>query len=361
MLDYRNPKLVLTDSHLAQGHASWQSPSNIAIVKYWGKHGVQLPRNPSISFTLSEARSITNLHWSPKTSTTQSIELDFLFEDMPNEAFRTKILVFLESLVATFPFLKQLKWRIESKNTFPHSAGIASSASAMSALAICLCDCERQLFGTLENETAFLQKASYLARLGSGSACRSLYPVLGVWGTSAAVAGSSDEYAVAYEGFHPVFETYKDSILIVSPTEKKVSSRAGHALMEGNPYAAPRYEQARRHMVEVTNHLRTGDVHAFGRIAEQEALALHALMMCSNPSFVLMEPNTLEMISRLREWRAETKVPAYFTLDAGPNVHLLYPAESADEVEAFIHSDLFDLCHDSRIIFDEVGQGASRL
>ena len=92
-------------------------------------------------------------------------------------------------------------------------------------------------------------------------------------------------------------------------------------------------------------------------ITESEALQLHALMMCSNPSYILMKPNTLRIIEAIRSFRNETQIPLCFTLDAGPNVHLLYPESEAEKVEQFIKDELASYCTDGRWIADHVGDG----
>jgi diphosphomevalonate decarboxylase len=356
---YENPRLILDSSQAPEpGSFVWRSPSNIAIVKYWGKHGEQLPRNPSLSFTLSASFTDTLLEYRFRESAAPGIVLEFLFHQQPNEAFQAKIQAFLERLLPVFPFLAQLDLKISSGNSFPHSAGIASSASAMSALSLCLCSLEDQLFSTLQDPNDFDRKASYIARLGSGSACRSIFPYASVWGATSAVAGSSDEYGIGVEQLlHEAFKDVHDDILIVSKDEKSVSSRAGHALMEGNPYAEARYGQARARLSTLTEALQRGDWDTFGKITEDEALTLHALMMCSNPSYVLMQPNSLAIIEKVRAYRAETGRPLYFTLDAGPNVHLLYPGEIIHEVRAFIESELKPHCEEGYYIQDWVGEG----
>jgi len=159
-----------------QNRVAWRSPSNIAIVKYWGKHGVQLPQNPSVSFTLDAAHTDTSVTFIPKAVISRDISIDFYFEGESNEAFANKIVKFLDSLDSEFSFLRDYDFKIESSNSFPHSSGIASSASAMSALALCLCSIERLLTNTQGNSIDFLRKASHIARLGSGSAARSVYP-----------------------------------------------------------------------------------------------------------------------------------------------------------------------------------------
>lgn len=358
MQDYKNPNLLIPNSDFEQGKVLWRSPSNLAIVKYWGKYGVQLPRNPSISFTLENAFTETVLEYSPRTSGKEGVQLDFLFHGEMNEPFRLKMVKFLESITDIFPFLNQVDLRIQSANSFPHSAGIASSASSMSALALCLCSMEDEIFDSLGDDDAFEKKASFVARLGSGSACRSIFGTMGLWGKIEGVLGSSNLYALPYaDEVHDVFKTFHDDILIASKAEKSVSSRAGHALMEGNDYAVPRYRQANQRMKDLLGALQTGDVEKFGTIAENEALTLHALMMTCEPSYLLMRPNTLKMMEILRNYRQETGFPVYFSLDAGPNLHVLYPEDMVHEIRPFIENELVPFCEDEMWIPDWVGNG----
>jgi diphosphomevalonate decarboxylase len=337
---------------------TWRSPSNLAIVKYWGKYGRQLPKNASISLTLDNAYSETSLSYEEKEDD-REITLDFFFEDKVNESFKKRILKFLNSIVDEMPFLKEYHLTIHSKNSFPHSAGIASSASSMSALALCLCQMEREVAYTLPAEEVFYKRASYFSRLASGSACRSIYPYAASWGKTSHIDFSSDEFATPCADYlHDVFKTFHDDILIISQDEKSVSSSAGHELMEGNPFAPLRYQLADRNLALLMDAFKQGDLDNFGKIAEEEALMLHALMMTSDPSYILMEANSIEAIKRVRNWRADTGKPLYFSLDAGPNLHLLYPDSIVNEVKDFIKSDLSVLCQHGRVIEDRVGKGA---
>lgn len=342
--------------------AGWESPSNIALVKYWGKHGRQLPNNASVSFTLSQAATRTFVSLSPKL-TEEPIEVEFAFEGKPNTSFAAKIVKFFLGIADDFfPFLKDYRIVIESSNSFPHSSGIASSASSMSALALCLCDLENQIHGKTEFHEGFYKKASLISRLGSGSAARSVFGHAAVWGNHDVVIGSSDEYAVGVDTLlHPVFKTMQNDILIISADEKSVSSTAGHALMDGNPYAAVRYAQANERLGKLMDALQSGDLATFGKITEDEALTLHALMMCSDPSYILMEEGSLTVIKKIKHFREKTGIPVYFTLDAGPNVHVLYPEEYGQEVSQFIISELKPHCHQGRIIRDSVGSGPIKI
>ena len=341
------------------GKVGWASPSNIALVKYWGKRGKQLPQNPSISFTLSECRSETFIGFEKA----DRFGFQFFFEGKENPAFGAKIEKFLLENQAFFPFINQLRLKVESRNTFPHSSGIASSASSMSAFVMGLMEIESLLVGpSTGSGTIDLCKASFFSRLASGSAARSVFPKMALWGATDCYKGSSDEFAVSLENdIHSVFKTYHDSILIVSGEAKSVSSRAGHGLMEGNPYASARYMQANENIKNLLAALKSGDLDNFINITESEALQLHALMMCSNPSFILMKPNTLRIIEAVRNFRNETQIPLCFTLDAGPNVHLLYPESEVEKVDGFIKSELVTYCNQGRWIADHVGNGPKKL
>lgn len=338
---------------------TWRSPSNIALVKYWGKHGTQLPNNSSISFTLSNAFSETSVSYENKGTDTGKIDIEFLFEGNKNDSFQLRIEKFLTSVLPHFPFLTSLKLKIASTNSFPHSTGIASSASAMSALALGLCSIEKELIGSLQSNEEFLKKASIISRLGSGSACRSVYPHLAIWGKNEGVEKSSDDYAIPFTEAAPIYTSFHDSILIVSSDEKKVSSTAGHELMHTNIFADTRYKQANTNTIEIIDALKSGDLEKFGRIAEEEALTLHALMMTSNPSYILLQPESLKLISLIRNYRNSTKLPVYFTIDAGPNIHLLYPNSIFNEVQDLIKNELSLCCENKKVIEDKVGLGAT--
>lgn len=340
--------------------AAWRSPSNIALVKYWGKKDIQIPCNPSISFTLDASHTDTRLEYTPGN---ESLVFELYLDGVRNEKFEAKTGKFVHEMATRLPFLKTGKLTAHTSNTFPHSAGIASSASGMSAMALGLCDIHRQLTGALQNEDAFLAEASEIARLGSGSACRSTYGGLVVWGKTPALEGSSDLYGkpLAEADVHPVFRNYRDSILIVDAAEKKVSSRAGHGLMNTNPFSEQRFAQAERHLVELVNAIQAGDMETFIRITELEALTLHAMMMTSTPYYLLMRPHTLSIIEKIWEFREKTGIPVCFTLDAGPNVHMLYPEQYAAEVGAFLETELFVFLPQGNKIEDRNGNGPVQL
>jgi diphosphomevalonate decarboxylase len=341
---------------LDRGIAAYSAPSNIALVKYWGKKAHQIPANPSISFTLNNCKTTTILKYEKKTS--EGFSFDVFLEGAIQEDFKPKIEQFFSRIEIYLPFLSAYHFVIETSNTFPHSSGIASSASGMSALALCLMQIEQQLNPTISKEF-FNKKASFLARLGSGSACRSIEGNLIVWGAHANIKGSSDLVGVEYPyEVHQNFKNYHDTILLVDKGEKQVSSTVGHNLMHNHPFAEQRFEQAHSNMDALILVLKSGDLNTFISIVEREALTLHAMMMSSNPYFILMKPNTLQIINKLWEFRAETGLHICFTLDAGANVHVLFPESEAKQIQEFIKTELAVHCQNGHFIEDMLGQGA---
>lgn len=328
---------------------SWSSPSNIALIKYWGKRPIQIPANPSVSFTLGH--SVTHLSMSYE-ELEEGLELDFTFESAPNEKFHQKILKYLQTQIDFFPWLKKARLIIQSTNTFPHSSGIASSASSMSALCLCLLSLDEKIKGKTLPEKEFLQEASRLSRLASGSAARSVYPFMASWGDQ------RNEYASPIDktSVHEIFHDFCDSILIVNAGEKSVSSRAGHALMDTHPFKDQRFLRANANIRTLMAAMKEGDLDTFIEIVEEEALMLHALMMTSSPSYILLKPESLLLIEKIREYRTKTDTPVCFTIDAGPNIHLLYPAIHKEKVRSWIDT----LIPGMKVLHDQVGNGPER-
>jgi diphosphomevalonate decarboxylase len=352
----QQPQETSTKNTIENGTFTWKSPSNIALVKYWGKHGLQLPSNPSISFTLNESYTQTSLEYSKKENDGNFDVTVFLDEDR-NEKFEQKILVFLDKIKAELPLVSDYSFTLKTHNSFPHSSGIASSASGMSALSLCLLSLQG-LVSPIVDKEEFLQKASYFSRIGSGSASRSVYGGLVVWGRHAEIINSSDEYATPYPfEVDPVFETFNDTILLIHEGEKNISSTVGHSLMNTHPFAQQRFEEARVNLSRLVSVFRSGDLEEFGQIVEQEAMMLHALMMCSTPPYILMKPNTLAVIEKIWDFRKQNNVPLFFTLDAGANVHVLYPENDKTMVNGFIENELAGYCENKKYICDCVGNG----
>ena len=322
-------------------------PSNIALIKYWGKYEGQIPANPSISFTLSNCKTETKMIF----KSGEKFSVKTFLAGKEEIKFSKKIEKYFRSIEKYLPWILQGSFVIETENTFPHSSGIASSASGFGAIAKCLMEMDREFSG---KDFFDVKKASFLARLGSGSACRSVYDGLVVWGDVNEVEGSSDLYAVKYpdEEIHPIFRDFNDYVLLIHEGQKSVSSTVGHGLMNTNPYAERRFQEARENFVPMKEILKSGDLQAFMKLVEHEALTLHAMMMMSDPAFILMQTGTLQVINRVWEFRKETYLPLFFTLDAGANVHLLFPSEKKAEISNFIETELLRYTQNGGIVRD---------
>lgn len=350
-------------------------PSNIALIKYWGKYANQMPANPSISYTLNNCRTNTTMEFLAD----EPFSVQTFLAGKEEVKFAEKIEKYFRNIEVYLPWILKGKFIIKTENTFPHSSGIASSASGFGAIAKCLMALDARFqsreprdFTDNRQPATANQKASFLARLGSGSACRSLYNGLVVWGETLEVAGSSDLFAVPYpnEEIHPIFKNFNDWVLLIHEGQKSVSSTVGHGLMNTNPYAERRFQEARENFVPMKEILKSGDLQRFITLVEHEALTLHAMMMMSEPAFILMKTGTLEVINKIWKFREETGLPLFFTLDAGANVHLLFPSEGFEirdsrfeisecqtsnfksQIEEFINSELLQHTQNGGVVKD---------
>ena len=157
------------------------------------------------------------------------------------------------------------------------------------------------------------------------------------------------------------FEDFQDTILLVDENKKDVSSSAGHSLMDNHPFSVDRYMIANKNTSALKIILEKGDLFAFCELVEKEAMMLHSLMMTSSPSYVLMKPETLEIIDKIKSFRNRNKVPVCFTLDAGANVHVLYPEKDSKSVLDFINSKLSKYCFQGKFIKDHLGKGPEKI
>jgi diphosphomevalonate decarboxylase len=218
---------------------------------------------------------------------------------------------------------------------------------------------DQQITGHTPLSEDFFKEASDLSRQASGSAARSVYPMLATWGEIDTILDSSNLFArpVDKVDVDPIFHDYCDSIIIVDAGEKSVSSRAGHALMETHPFKEERYKRARANLSRLVTAMKDGDLETFIEVVEEEALMLHSMMMTSVPSYILLKPDSLMLIEKIKEFRNVQKIPVCFTIDAGPNIHLLYPAVHKSSVQNWLASEFSRF----KIIHDEVGDGPELL
>ena len=341
---------------------SWSSPSNIALVKYWGKNKDQTPKNSSISFTLSSCKTKTSIIFSKIEKKLDVVNFTISYDGKTQNDFRPKIEKYFASIIQYCPYLLYCNLEINTKNTFPHSSGIASSASGMSALSLCIMSLEKEITKEDLSANFFFLKASFLSRIGSGSACRSVYGGFNIWGKHEDFEQSSDLFSLQLnQSISTEFENFQDTILLVDETQKDVSSSAGHSLMDNHPFSMDRYMIANKNTSALKIILEKGDLFTFCELVEKEAMMLHSLMMTSSPSYVLMKPETLEIIDEIKSFRNMNKVPVCFTLDAGANVHVLYPEKYSKSVLEFINSKLSKYCFQGKFIIDHIGKGPEKI
>ena len=339
-------------------HIGWRAPSNIALIKYWGKKAHQLPDNGSLSLTLDQSSTTTFLSFREKVQMEQDICLKYYFQGEQHPKFEMKIAKFLNSLRSEMPFLSNYELVFRSENNFPHSAGIASSASSMAALALCLVSMEEIVSRQELSREDFFRRASFIARLGSGSASRSVYGGIVTWGSIESIDNSSDEYATPFalhQGSR--LNQLMDIILIVSSKEKSVSSSSGHAMMTNHPYREGRRVQADGNLNKITEAIRDDNYQKIAEISEHEAFSLHALLITSSTGVLLLKPNTLHIVEEIKRFRASTGLDLFFTIDAGPNVHLIYYEDQREVVLRFVQQTLRQYCEEGQWIDDKIGNG----
>ncbi len=287
-----------------------EAPINIALIKYWGKRDKQLnlPVTDSLSVTVPDTLTQTTII--PSIASTDRVFLNQT-QQSPDSNFAKRISHFLD-LFRTHP---QQTFEIHTQNRVATAAGLASSASGYAAFVLALND----LFGWQLTD----DKLSILARIGSGSACRSLWPGFVYWQAGNRADGL-DSYAFALD------DTWPDLMLglvMVTHSAKTISSREAMQITTGT---SPLYQAwpatVTAHMHTLRNAMLMHDFKAFGEVIEHNALTMHATMLASWPSIDYRIPETWRAIEKVHQLRREG-VPVYFTQDAGPHIKLLFEAK----------------------------------
>jgi diphosphomevalonate decarboxylase len=207
---------------------------------------------------------------------------------------------------------------VASRNDFPAGTGLASSASAFAALSLAAV----WAAGLRLDEAAL----SRLARLGSGSACRSVPAGFVLWD------GEDDDTSFARQIAPPEHWDLCDLVALVSQQHKMVGSHDGHRLAPSSPFYRARLAAVPGWLATVRSGIQQRDLAAMGPAVEADALAMHAVMMTSNPSLLYWQPATMAVLQGVRAWQEEG-LDVYFSIDAGPNVHCFCEAADAAEVE----------------------------
>ncbi len=285
--------------------ATARAGANIALIKYWGKRDddLNLPLNDSLSMTLSEALTITTVAYDEGLRTDEFyLDGERVLDDRARRVSRH-----LDRIRALYyPMFA----RVASVNSMPASTGLASSASGFAALTVAAIEA----FGEgLPDE----QTVSTLARLGSGSACRSVPGGFVHWH-----AGAREEDSYAETLFDANWWDLRDLCVVVNTAPKEISSAQGHRLAAAHPFMDTRQRALPGRLAAVQGALAARDFEILGSLVEQESLEMHALMLSANPACLYMAPASLAFVHAVRRWR-DDGLPVYVTLDAGPNPHLL--------------------------------------
>lgn len=292
--------------------------SNIAFIKYWGvaDETLNIPLSNSISMTLADAHTTTTVAW----DNTGALENDaFVLDSVRQSAARSQRLTRHLDILRGLAGVSWRAW-VTSQNNFPTASGIASSASGFAALTVAGC---AALGLDLDNT-----RLSAIARRSSGSASRSLFGGFVEW-----AQGDSDATSVAFPLHGADHWHLRDLVAVVSGEEKRLSSAGGHLLAKTSPLLEGRIAHVHSWLQEVRAAIQQRDIHRLGPVIELDALAMHSVMMTSTPSLLYWQPATLEIVQAVRRWREEEGLAVYFTIDAGPNVHLICEAETAPDIE----------------------------
>jgi len=311
-------KKVLRDVKLSPCESAEAfAPSNIALCKYWGKRNpeLRLPINSSLSVSLGNLGTSTRLFLAER----DRVELNG--KELPPEgAFSTRVLEFLRLFT---PVIGDVHFDVRTRNNIPAAAGLASSASGFAALILAL---NRLMGWKLDS-----RRLSMLARLGSGSAARSVYEGFVYWHKGSKKNGL-DSYA---EQIPCHWKEFRIGILKISGERKPVSSREG---MKRTVETSELYQSWSRQAADDIESLRVAiaekDFSMLGKTAENNALAMHATMIAAWPPLIYWQPETLAQIHRVHQLRSEG-LEVYLTIDAGPNIKLLFLEESEDLLRSF--------------------------
>ena len=289
---------------------------NIAFIKYWGNRDdlLRLPASGSISMNLEGLHTTTTVAWDERRGTgDDSLTLNGN-SVTGNPLERVSAFLDIVRQMAGFPY----RAAVSSENNFPMGTGIASSASAFAALALAA----SKAAGLNLDETAL----SRLARRGSGSACRSIPGGFVEWLPG---AGDADSYAVCLAP--PGHWDLADCLAVVSREHKATGSARGNTLAGTSPLQAARLADAPRRLDLCREAILQRDFAALAAVAELDSDLMHAVMMTSTPALFYWQPATLGFMGAVREARAKG-LPACYTVDAGPNVHVICEAAAGADV-----------------------------
>lgn len=339
------------------GYAS--APSNIALLKYWGKEPgeAQIPTNSSVSFTLGGLRSVTKVTVRgrflavaapPLTEAQQLYTHQFFLSDSAGhiieEGVSAKLGRFLESIL--HPYAPDVALRIESYNQFPTACGLASSASGYAALVGAIADL-LQLSKHLTPQELQLW-LSHWARLGSGSATRSTMlatletPLFVGWIRAHAAretepSGQYGDTQTRPLTYHPRWASLQHLVLVLNEAPKSVTSSAGHRYAASSPFYAPRLAGLPHVWKTFCQALESYDFQTVLQLTEQDALHMHAIMQTTQHPAVYLNTEVGAVLGQFIAYRDQHELRAFWTLDAGPNIHILFDEAHKEPLFAWLN------------------------
>ena len=302
--------------------ASAFAPSNIALCKYWGKKPgkYNLPVNSSLSISLGDKGAFTKV--SIVNSKQDQVFLNNDLVDIKS-TFYIRIINFLDYFRRNLP-QSNTSFKIETTVNLPIAAGLASSACGFAALIKAL----DKLFGW----NATIKELSILARLGSGSACRSLFDGFVKWHAGIKEDGS-DSFAEKLDVTWPELCV---GLLITDEQPKYISSTAAMlSSVNTSPFYSSWYDLANKDLVNLELAINSLDFSLLGETAESNALAMHAIMLSARPAILYSNANTINNIQQIWRIRKDCNIPLYFTQDAGANLKLLFLTQDEATVRTF--------------------------
>lgn len=309
-----NNQVALWKEAVRRRRATALAHPNIAFIKYWGNQddALRLPANPSLSMNLAELHTITTVEFD------DTLGHDTLaINGQPVSGTGLKRVSASLDLIRAEAGLTT-RAQVQSKSNFPVGSGIASSAAAFAALAVA----GAAAAGLPANEALL----SRLARRGSGSASRSVPAGYCEWVTG------GDETSIARSVAPPDYWDLRDLVAIVSRDHKTVGSSGGHPLARTSSLQQARIAGAAGRLQACKTALLGRNLPQMGAVIEEDAVIMHAVMMSSHPPLFYWTAATMELILATQRWRAEG-LDVYFTIDAGPNVHLICEVSQAGGVE----------------------------
>ncbi len=311
------------------------APSNIAFIKYWGviDDMLRLPANTNISMNLSNLLTTTTVEFNSSFK-----EDEILFNGKKEENVSSRAIAQLNRIRKLANISEKAK--VVTENNFPTSTGLSSSASGFAALS----DAGAKAAGLNLSE----KELSILARLGSGSACRSIPDGITEW-----KEGNSSETSYAVSLYPHDYWDLVDVVAVVSVSKKDINTSEGHKLANTSPFFATRLSLINKKVELLKKYLQEKNFTAFGELIEAEALEFHAILITSTPSLLYWFPQTIRVMKQVKKWRSEG-LAVYFTINTGQDVHVLCQKKDAEKVAKFVE----EIDEVQQVIINTSAQGA---